>query len=70
MSNSQKMRLFSDKMDNLISEMEKALELMPIKGNCISDCQRTYLQQKINELSHAVNGVDVVDFDEELQPMR
>jgi hypothetical protein len=65
MSNKEKLKEFKEKMENLISQMEDVLEMMPIKGNSSSDCQRTYLQQQINEVSYAVNGVEDSDFKED-----
>jgi hypothetical protein len=38
MSNKEKLKEFKEKMENLISQMEDVLEMMPIKGNSSSDC--------------------------------
>lgn len=51
-----------DKFRSVISELEDILELMPIKGIVSEDCQRTFIQSKINSLDSAVNGVKLEDF--------
>lgn len=51
-----------DKLESAVSNIEDILELMPVKGNSSNDCQRTHLQQLINEFSHGVNGIEIKDF--------
>ncbi len=52
-----------EKLKSHIFEMEDIIkELMPIKGNSINDCQRTYLMLRIKDLKFAINGIDIEDF--------
>jgi ArsR family metal-binding transcriptional regulator len=48
---------FKDKAQKLLGKLEDHINKMPEKGNSSSDCQRTYLQQQINEVSYAINGI-------------
>jgi hypothetical protein len=48
---------FKDKAHKLLGKLEEHIYKMPTKGNSSSDCQRTYLQQQINEVSYAINGI-------------
>ena len=48
---------FKDKAHKLVGKLEEHINKMPTKGYTSSDCQRTYLQQKINEVSYAINGI-------------
>lgn len=49
-------------LQDLVYKMENTLKLMPTKGNTSSDCQRTNLACKLNELSNAVAGIELEDF--------
>ena len=46
---------------DLINDLEHFIEVMPRKGDTISTCQRMAIQQAINELSYAFNGVTEED---------
>jgi len=48
---------FKQKAENILSKLENLVGTMPEKGNTSTDCQRTYLQQQINEVYYAINGV-------------
>jgi hypothetical protein len=48
---------FKDKAHKLLEKLEEHIHKMPTKGNSSSDCQRTYLQQQINEVSYTINGI-------------
>jgi hypothetical protein len=55
---------FKDKAHKLLGKLEEHIHKMPTKGNSSSECQRTYLQQQINEVYYAINGVverDLID---------
>lgn len=56
---------FKSKAEKLISKFEKLLEEMPDKGLKSTDSQKACLQQALNELSYAVNGVEASDFKKE-----
>lgn len=51
-----------DKLYSQIQEIESILELIPKKGDTSIDCQRTGIQQKINEIDSLVNGLTIKDF--------
>ena len=48
---------FKDKAHKLLEKLEEHIHKMPLKNNSSSDCQRTYLQQQINKVSYAINGI-------------
>ena len=56
---------FKDSAEKLIDDFENLIHQMPQKGNKSCDCQRTFLQQRLNELSYAVNGTEQVDLEED-----
>lgn len=51
----------------VIDLAEDLIETMPQKGNTSSECQRTALQQAINEFSYVVNGVETEDLIQETE---
>ena len=51
-----------DKLNSAVSNIEEILELMPTKGNNESDCQKTYLQAKLQEFERCINGIELKDF--------
>ena len=52
---------FKDKAHKLLGKLEEHIHKMPQKGLTSNDCQRTYIQQKINEVSYAINGIEKDD---------
>lgn len=52
---------FKDKAHKLLGKLEEHIHKMPQKGLSSNDCQRTYIQQKINEVSYAINGIEEDD---------
>ena len=55
------LKKFIEKAENLLDKLEEHIQTMPIKGNKSADCQRTFLQQNINEVSYAINGITKKD---------
>lgn len=51
-----------DKFRSHIAEMERLLNLMPVKDNVSEGCQRTYIATQINNLDYAINGITLEDF--------
>ncbi len=54
--------IFKYKAELLIAELETLIEQMPQLGNSAENSQKVLLQQKVNELQYAVNGVEDEDF--------
>jgi len=52
-----KLEKFKDKADKLLDKLEQHINKMPLKGNSSINCQRTFLQQNLNEVSYAINGI-------------
>ena len=63
---------FKSKAEDLLGQLETLIQTMPQKGDKSTDCQRTYLQQQINEVYYAINGIEEEDLnqnkDEHRQP--
>lgn len=53
---------FKQKAEEIIQEFEELLDHMPKRGDSSSECQRTHLQQQINEVQYGVNGITEEDF--------
>lgn len=51
-----------DKFVSLIGEMNKTLDLMPIKGNTANECQRTNIANALLSVEHCINGIELEDF--------
>ena len=64
-----KIEKFKEKAENLLGKLEDLICTMPQKGNKSTDCQRVYLQQKINEVYHAVNGTEQKDLEAEFEDL-
>ena len=56
---------FKSKAEDLLGQLETLIQTMPQKGNKSTDCQRTYLQQQINEVYYAINGTEQSDLNED-----
>lgn len=56
---------FKEKTENLLGELEELIQQLPQKGNTCSECQRTCLQQAVNEVYYAVNGTEEEDLIED-----
>jgi len=56
-----KLEKFKNKAENLLEKLEQHIHKMPLNGNSSNDCQRTYLEQQINEVSYAINGITKED---------
>ena len=56
---------FIDAIDPLLSQVEDIIHSLPQKGDKAGDCQRINLQQHLNELQAAVNGVLQKDLEDE-----
>jgi len=52
---------FKEKAKSILEKLETLIQTMPQKGDKSTDCQRTYLQQKINEVYYAINGIEEED---------
>ena len=52
---------FKERAERSISELEDLIHQMPQNGNSTKECQRVYLQQKLNEFHYAVNGTEIDD---------
>ena len=52
---------FKEKAKLLIDEFQELIETMPQKGNTTNECQRLTMQQRLNELEHAVSGTQAED---------
>jgi len=59
-----KLEKFKNKAENLLDKLEEHIQTMPINGNNSENCQRTFLQQNLNEVSYAINGIT----EEDLKP--
>lgn len=51
----------------LIEKFQELINVMPQKGNTISECQRLCLQQHLNELDSAVTGTEQDDLEPDLE---
>ena len=51
-----------DKLRSQLKAMEETLELMPIKGNTSSDCQRMYISNLLGDIDRSINGIELEDF--------
>jgi hypothetical protein len=51
-----------DKFRSHIAEMERLLNLMPVKDNVSEGCQRTFIATQISNLDYAINGITLEDF--------
>jgi len=51
-----------DKLRSQLEAMEKTLELMPIKGNTPSTCQRTNISNFLGGIESCINGIELEDF--------
>jgi len=47
-----KLEKFKNKAENLLDKLEEHIQTMPINGNNSENCQRTFLQQNLNEVSY------------------
>lgn len=56
-----KLEKFKKKAESILEKLENHIQKMPQKGNKSTDCQRTYLQQQINEVYYAINGIEEED---------
>jgi frataxin-like iron-binding protein CyaY len=56
---------FKEKAEDLLSQMEDLIHELPQKGDTSTECQRTNLQQNLNELYYAVNGTEAEDLIED-----
>jgi len=52
-----KLEKFKKKAESILEKLEIHIQKMPQKGDKSTDCQRIYLQQQINEVYYAINGV-------------
>jgi len=55
---------FKKKAESILEKLENHIQKMPQKGNKSTDCQRTYLQQQINEVYYAINGIKEEDLNQ------
>ena len=63
--NAKKQRQFEqvvDKFHSLINELKNTLDLMPIKGNTATECQRHNIQCTLLTLEQEINGIELEDF--------
>lgn len=51
-----------DKLTSLLESMNETLEMMPIKGNTTSDCQRTNIAYFLGILDSCISGIKLEDF--------
>ena len=57
-----KVEIFNTRVEDLISQIEHLIGLMPDKGDSSTESQKVNLTQRLNEFSYAVNGVEESDF--------
>lgn len=56
---------FKEQAENLLGQLEELIQQLPQKGNTCNECQRTCLQQAVNEVYYAVNGTEEEDLIED-----
>ncbi len=57
-----KSKVYKDKLNDLIWEIEQLIEKMPYKGDSENESQKVCLTNRLNEFYYSVNGIEDEDF--------
>lgn len=67
-SNTPDLKIFKERLADLVGEIESLIETMPYKGDTASDSQKVDMLNKLREFEYTVNGLELEDLIESATP--
>lgn len=67
-ANTPDLKIFKERLGNLVVEIESLIETMPNKGDTSSDSQKVNMLNKLREFEYTINGLELEDLIESTTP--